>query len=224
MAFADETDQWRRWFTSGWRPRAETAEEIARRLQVMVRELRRCEPGLNPLWLPPSSRALRPTDPGPIDEMALDDLARLIDRRCRFDPPPLPAPVGPGGYSLYPEGPPSLDPACRVDITIRAGATNGAWPGNGCILNFLHGAPLWQSTERGLAVLRAMVQAWEPDGAGAYARQLTSDDEPHDPTPHVRPWITWDRDGGNYEFYKFIGVGNPQFVHSEHGGVLRVWP
>jgi hypothetical protein len=110
VAFGDETDQWRRWFTSGWGPRAETAEEIARQLQVLARELRRCEPDLSPLWLQFSSRATRPTDPGRLDEMDLDDLARLIDRRCRFDPPQLPAPVGPWGYSLYPGGPPSMIP------------------------------------------------------------------------------------------------------------------
>lgn len=190
----------------------------------MVRELRRCEPELSPLWLQFSSRATRPTDPGRVDDLALEDLARLIDRRCRFDPPQLPAPVGPWGYSLYLGGPPSLDPTRRLDVSIHAGATNNAWPGNGCVLSFLPDAPVWQSAARGLAILRAVVQAWEPDGAGGYARPLPRDDEPHDPAPPVRPWLTWNRDGGDYEFYKFRDVGEPALVQSELGGLLRVWP
>lgn len=224
MTFGDETKQWRRWFNAGWAPRAETAEEIARRVQVMARELRRCEPDLSPLWLRFSSRATRPTDPGRVDDLDMEDLARLIDRRCRFDPPQLPAPVGPWGYSLYLGGPPSLDPARRLDVSIYAGATNNAWPGNGCVLNFLTEAPIWQTTERGLAILRAVVQAWEPDGAGGYACPPPRDDEPHDPAPPVRPWLTWNRDGGDYEFYKFRDVGEPPLVQSELGGLLRVWP
>lgn len=111
-----------------------------------------------------------------------------------------------------------------MDITIRAGGTNGAWPGNGCILAFLPDAPLWQSTERGLAVLRVVVQAWEPDGAGAYARQLPRDDDQPGGPQTVRPWATWNRDGGDYEFYTFRDVGEPALVQSEFGGVLRVWP
>lgn len=224
MAFSDETSQWHRWFNYNWGPRAETAEEIAQRLQAMARDFRRDEPDLSPLWLQFSSRATRPTDLERVDELAIEDLSRLIDRRGRFDPPQLPAPVGPMGYSLLLGGPPSTDPARRLDISIRAGRTEDAWPGNGGVLNFLTDAPVWQDAERGLAILRAVVRAWEPDRAGAYARRPQRDDEPYDSSPPVRPWLTWKRHGADYQFYEFTDVGLPTLVQSEFGGELRVWP
>lgn len=223
MAFGDEATIDDRWLNFGWRPRAEGAEQIARRLQRMASDLGRDEPDLSPLWLQFSSRATRPTDPERVDTMAITDLARLIDRRARFDPPPLPAPVGPEGYALSLGGPPSLDPARRIDISMRAGRREDRWLGNGGVLHLLSDAPIWRSTERGLAVVRVLVRAWEPDGVGAYGRKRQRVSE-HEDRPPVRPWITWSRDGANYEFYEFAGVGEPTLVSKEMGGELCVWP
>jgi hypothetical protein len=224
VAFSDETNHDQRWFNCGWEPRAETALEIAQRLQTMARYIRQAQPELNPLWPYFSSRAIRMTDPGPVDEMAVEDLGRLIDRRARFDPPQLPAPVGPWGYSIELAGPPSPNRALRLGASINAGSVRNDWPGNRCIVNLHVDAPVWRDPETGLALLRALVKAWEPDGAGAYARFQSPGEAARDWVwGRVRPWLTWERIGAEPSSYEFVGVGNPALVQQEMGGELKVW-
>jgi hypothetical protein len=223
VVFSDETNHDHRWFNCGWGPRPESAEEIAYRLQAMARDIRQAQPELNPLWPYFSSRAIRVTDPGPVDEMASEDLGRLIDRRARFDPPPLPAPVSDWGYSIQLAGPPSPDRASRLNVSINAGGWKDAWPGNSCVVSLHVGATIWRSAEAGLALLRAMVRAWDPDEAGAYAGLQLSDGETH-AWGRVRPWLTWDRTGAASSPYEFVGVVNPALAQQEMGGELKVWP
>lgn len=224
MTFGEDPQIEHRWINFGWGPRAENAEQIARRLRAMAGDLRRVEPDLNPLWLQFSSRATRPTDPERVDELPVDDLARLIDRRARFDPPPYPAPVGPEGYKLRLGGPPSEIPSHQLYISMYAGIRSDGWPGNGGVLNLLEDGPIWQTAERGMALIRALVGAWEPDGAGAYGRRRRREGDPDNFAPPVRPWVTWNRQGVDYEFYKFTDVGPPALTLDELGGRLRVWP
>lgn len=223
MAFSDDPDVEHRWINFGWAPRAETAEQVAHRVQQMAKGLGRDEPDLSPLWLQFTSRATRPTDPERADTLSIEDLARLIDRRGRADPPPLPAPVGPAGYSLHLGGPPSTDPSQRIDMSVSAGVDGSGWAANGGAINLLPSAPIWRETERGLAIVRILVGAWAPDDVGAYGLRRLRDDEPYNDRP-VRPWIVWSRDGVDYESYKFTDVGEPALALHEMGGTLRVWP
>src|SRR5262245_20414826 len=80
----------------GWPSRAESARSIAMRLQHMVGLLSEEEPAFGELWAFGMGRG----DPGPVLSLEIEDLTTLIDRRKRLDPPPSPAPVGPGGYHL----------------------------------------------------------------------------------------------------------------------------
>lgn len=80
----------------GWPSRAEGPDSIAARLQQMARLLADAEPAYGELW----PFGVRATAPGPVLTLDPKDLARLIDRRARFDPPQTPAPVSPEGYHL----------------------------------------------------------------------------------------------------------------------------
>ncbi|WP_421936326.1 hypothetical protein [Phenylobacterium sp.] len=222
MPFCDETDQRSRWFNCGWGARGETAEEIARRLQAMARELLEFEPDMSPLWLQFNDRPTRRTDPLRVDMMSIDDLARTIDRRCRFDPPPLPAPVGPAGYVVRLGGLSAPDPSRGVYGSISAGRSDDAWQTNGCVLRPELDDPIWRSPERGLAILRAVVRAWEPDAAGGYA-SLPSDDPVVSRTP-IRPWMSWTRSGApDDSHYVITRVGEPDLIRREMDGEFKVW-
>src|ERR1051325_1018684 len=87
-------------FDCGWRPRQEDSEAIARRVQRMAAALSAVDDELGQLWPQFEARAIRASDPGPVLDLSTVDLGRLIDRRGRFDPPQLPAPCGPTGYSF----------------------------------------------------------------------------------------------------------------------------
>jgi hypothetical protein len=62
--------------------------------------LEKVEPALGELRLLFGPRAFRRSDPGPVLTLSAEDLARLIERRARFDPPQWPAPVGSDGYRV----------------------------------------------------------------------------------------------------------------------------
>src|SRR6478736_5115887 len=104
------------------------AQAIAERTKEFVRRVSLVEPTLAEVRPILAARAFRPGDPGPVLEMTADQLAELIDRRARFDPPRRPAPVGPDGYSVV-FGPNRRwsDPL-RISLTVRAGQyREGSW-------------------------------------------------------------------------------------------------
>jgi len=225
VAFNDETNHDGRWFNCGWGPRAESAEDIARRLQAMARDLRQVAPAQSPLWPQIEMRAIRPTDPGPVHEMSVEDLGRLIDRRARFDPPQLPAPVGPWGYSLVLGGQPNPDPSLRLGASLWAG---GVKPdaGNRCVLHLHLSSPVWRDAETGLAMLRALIRAWSPDWAAALASLKRTDEEERSGVVKrpCRPWLAWRKDGGQSVPYEYIDIGGPAVTQAEFGGQLAIWP
>src|SRR5213083_2780074 len=126
--FADEPDHYDRSFFGGWPSVRMDARAIAERVQEVVRRLSLVEPTCGELRPILATRAFRPEDPGPVLELATGQLAELIDRRARFDPPRRPAPVGPDGYSVV-FGPNRRwsDPL-RISLTVRAGQyREGSW-------------------------------------------------------------------------------------------------
>lgn len=225
MAFNDETGHFSRHLSCGWGGRGETAKDIAKRLQQMACDLRLAEADLGPLWPAFSSRAIRISDPGPVDELPVEALAQLIDRRARFDPPKLPAPVGPMGFDLTLAELPTADRCWRLDPHLVAGRV-GPESRNGCYLRPNVSFPLWCDPDRTSELLRILVRAWEPDWALAGASLLDPDPDPeHDSrvTWSFRPWLAWAKTGETIP-YEFAPIGEPAVVRAEYGGELRIWP
>src|SRR4051794_22262308 len=113
MAFADETvSDIHRDFECGWAVRKQTAADVADRVQHLARRLGAIDPAYGRIRPSPGMRKFRLGDRGPILDMARAELADLIERRGRFDPPRYPAPVSPTGYSvLYRNDLMGLDPS-----------------------------------------------------------------------------------------------------------------
>lgn len=224
MPFCDETNHFARNLDCGWGARTESAEEVALRLRRTACDIRRIEPALSPVWPAFSSRAIRPSDPGPVDELPVEDLGRLIDRRARCDPPQLPAPVGPTGYDLTLAGLPSVERRWRLDPHLRAGSVAPELP-NGWYLRPNLDCPVWEDADRGVALLRSLVRAWEPDWALASASiQRPPDDRDGRVSWPCRPWLAWRKNGGPPVPYEFLDIGEPSVVRAELGGELRIWP
>jgi hypothetical protein len=160
--------------------------------------------------------------------MASAELTELIERRGRFDPPRRPAPVSPTGYDvLYRNDLKGLDPSF-LSISVRAGGYgSGAenrvrvWPERD--------HPLWREVERGVEVLDAMVECWDPEWACAYRFV------PGQELPRVRPWLAWmakplqPRPSPPYRRpypypFPLDYAGPPAEVRAWHGGELQIWP
>ena len=222
-AFGDETDHRFRWFNCGWGSRAETVEAIARRVQAMARSLRDANPAFSPIRLQVSMWGGWGDGRDTVESMSIGDLAGLIDRKCRFDPPQLPAAVSPTGYYMFlPEFPVSDH---RLEISVSAGRTDCEFGRNECVLRMERDAPVWRNPAQGLALVRMLVGVWEPDVAGAWAGILPDDGEPDDGRIRfvARPWITWRRAGADPAHYKLVDGPGPEAVSDEMGGELRVW-
>jgi len=223
VAFGDETNHFARRISCGWGPRAESAVDVARRLQRMARDLRRVEPDLGSLWPAFSSRAIRPSDAGPVDQLPIEDLARLIDSRARFDPPHPPAPVGPSGYDLTLAELPTVDWRWRLDPHLIAGSVE-LESRNGCHFRPDVGFPAWNDRDKGRALLCVLIAAWKPAWATANASlKKPNDDQDGRVTWPRRPWLIWVKSGETIP-YEFMDIGEPTIVRAEHGGELRIWP
>lgn len=220
MAFADELNHFGRKFMCGWSARPESPYEIARRVQSMANGLERAEPTLGELWPAFEGRAPRPTDPGPVQAMSGEDLGRLIDRRGRFDPPRLPAPVGPDGYAF------SLGSSRGLEGFIRshvfAGATRPE-SHNSADLELEVGCSLWRDPARGVAVLQALVAAWKPHWAWALAT-IIGPEEDASAQMEVRPWLLWRRAGAPPPLNEADFVAEPAVIQPLGEGELRIWP
>jgi len=218
MAFAEELSRFGPWYRSGWSPRPESAEEIAARVQAMARGLDQAEPAFGGLWAGFDVRALRPSDPGPVQEMSKEDLGRLIDRRGRFDPPQLPMPVGPDGYSFSVVSQRGTEGFVRSNI--RAGSRR---PGTRNTVDFEFGrdCAIWRDVERGAAVLRVLVDAWSPEWVVA-ADTIVPEDP--DAPLEFRPWLAWRQRAAPASPYWPEFANPPVIVRDEAGGELSIWP
>jgi hypothetical protein len=145
----------------GWPSRAEGAESVAVDLQRMAGLLADAEPAYGELWPLFGMKDLGPSDPGPILALSIDDLARLIDRRARFDPPQTPAPVGKDGYrALFSNNRRPRDPL-YASVVAHVGIYSESFA-NAVELQINPNGPGWQKDalvrrifEDGLALWRA---------------------------------------------------------------------
>jgi hypothetical protein len=233
--FADEPTVYSgRRFNCGWSERQQTASDIALRVQELARQLEVVDPAYGLIRPDPGMRRFRPGDAGPVVEMTPAELTDRIERRGRFDPPRFPAAVSSEGYRmLYRNS--RLD-SSRLSVKVAAGAyepganenTIGVWPDDD--------HALWRDPERGIQVLNAMVEAWEPEwaiasgypGTPPLVRALEG------PSP-VRPWLSWTakplepRPNPPYRRpypypFPLDRAGPPAEVRAWQGGELRIWP
>lgn len=237
MAFADEpVDFGARSFECGWSERAQTALDIAGRVQELARRLGEIEPSYARIRPDPGMRTYRAGDPGPILEMEAVALADLIDRRGRFDPPRYPAPVGPKGYDLLYRSDQMRRSPLSLSVSIQAGQHGPGWVENRVRVRPDDDHGLWRDVEKGIEVLDAIVGVWDPDWACAYAvvveplppegGEVRSDD---------RPWLAWTAKplqprpvppfNRPYPHpFPLDHAGPPAERRAWHGGELEVWP
>ena len=227
VAFADEPGhRASRRFECGWSPRSQTARDIAARVQELARRLGAIDPAFGQIRPDPGMRKFRQGDLGPIVDMTSSELADLIERRGRFDPPKFPALVSTQGYStLYRNE--RLD-SSHLSIKVSAGAYERGANRNEIWVSPDRDHPLWRDPERGIQVLDAMTQGWNVDSASAYA-WLGRDQG------GVRPWLAWIAEPLRLEPvppyiqpypYPFASdsVPLPAEVRPWRGGELRIWP
>lgn len=236
MAFADETvaDIYRD-FQCGWSVRQQTAADIASRLQQLARQLGTIDAAYARIRPDPGMRRFRSGDLGPILDMPAEDLANLIERRGRFDPPRYPAPVSPTGYSvLYRNDLTGLDPS-YLSVSIRAGQYGDGWVENRVEVWPQTDHPLWRDPEWAVQLLAAMVEVWEAEWASACASLLNPSSPGEEITSSVRPWLAWTARplqprpnppyGRPYPYpFPLDEAGPPAEVRPWRGGELRIWP
>lgn len=234
MLFAQENVGYAgRRFECGWPGMPQSAADIAFRVQELARRLSELEPAHGRLRPDPGMRRFKQGDQGPVLELATEELADQIDRGGRSDPPSYPAPVSPAGYDLlYRNDLKGTDPLF-VWMSVRAGVY-GPGQDNRIGLRPDSGNDLWRSVERGVAILSAMVEAWDPEWACAYALVDVqgSDDEVRS---RARPWLAWTARplkprpvppfGRPFPApFPLDDAGSPAEVRAWHGGELKVWP
>ena len=170
MAFADEPVGYSgRRFECGWSGRSQTAADIADRVRGLAQLLGEIHPAWGRICPDPGMRKFRPGDLCPVVDMDRVELADLIDCDGRFDPPKPPAPVSPKGFSVtYRNDLKGLDPSF-LSLSVRAGQYGGGWAENRVGLRPDAKHELWRDVGRGVEVLEAMVGAWDPEWASAYA-------------------------------------------------------
>jgi hypothetical protein len=231
--FAEETDHDGREFRCGWPLRAETAEEIAERIQRFARRLSEIEPRYGDLWPLFAPRRLRSDDPGPVLRLELAELAGLIDRKCRFDPPPPPAPVDPNGFVVTLAGHPDQWQGQVPGVSVWAGASQPP-SDNHVTLRLDYASSVWTDEALGRFVVRALADAWEAEWAAAYASIGWIDEEGWALSRH-RPWLAWTAKplharpvppySRAYPYpMPFEDAGPPSETRQEHGGELQIWP
>lgn len=154
----------------GWPSRAESAGSIAARLQQMARLLAEAEPAYGELW----PFGVRASAPGPVLTLDLQDLARLIERRARFDPPQMPKPASAEGYYLAlvnnRRGPDPLYARLRVQAGIYRGAGR-----NSVELEVQPNGPGWQDGEFARRLFESAIGIWDARWATIWHRR--ADDE-----------------------------------------------
>jgi hypothetical protein len=227
MTFGAEEGHGPPGFQCGWGPRAETATEVARRVQALNAPLAEIEPAHREIWPLFAARAIRPgSDPGPVLDMAVEDLAAVIERKARFDPPRPPAPVGDTGYNLIlSANRTGLDPL-TVGISLHAGAYNTGHAWNGGRVDYHASHPIWRDPVLGLRVLGALIESLEPDWACA-ATVVDVGTDPHVSYPedrHGRSWFAWTAPGRETPEFWLRANGPPAEQREALGGVLRFWP
>lgn len=219
--FADEPYDIGRWIDCGWPARPEDAFAVANRVQNMAAALADADPDFPVLWPQFAARGYRPSQAAPVLDMSTEDLARLLDRWGRLDPPPLPAPVSGGGYALALIAPPA-DPY-QLRMMVSVGST---WQitGNKIKTGLASDLPLWRDIERAVRIQGALVEAWCAEWAIAGAHLLPPNWTHDDLNGPPRPWMTWTSRPESPFPWPLRDIGPPAEVRREYGGELRIWP
>jgi hypothetical protein len=230
--FAEEIDHDSREFICGWSLRAETAEQVAMRIHRFARRLAEIEPRCGDLWPLFAARRLRRDDPGPVLNLSLTELAGLIDRRCRLNPPPPPAPVDPEGFLVTLAGHPDQWSGLVPGLNIWAGASRPPSENHVKLAADLE-SPLWRDEALGLFVLHALIDVWDAEWAAAYASIGWIDEEGW-ALGRDRPWLAWTAKplqprpvppySRAYPYpLPFEEAGPASEVRQAYGGELQVW-
>lgn len=234
MALADEPAEFGRDIECGWGDRPQSAPDVASRLQALARRLGAMDPDWGRIRPDPGMRKFRPGDRGPIVDMETSDLADLIDRRGRFDPPKYPAPLGPTGYdTLYRSDHLARNPSF-LSVWIRVGQYGPGWVENRVEVRPDNEHRIWRDHRLGTQVLDALVEIWDPEWACAYGPPIEPRPE-DDEVSRARPWLAWARKplgprpcppyGRPFPFpFPLDHAGPPAEVRAWHGAELQFWP
>lgn len=211
----------------GWPSRAESAESLAIRLQRMARLLADVEPAYGELWPRIGMKALRPSDPGPILALSVGDLATLIDRRARFNPPQRPAPVGSGGYWVLVSN--NRRPRDPLYASLKAHAGEYTEVAENAVeLELNPNGPGWQSAELVSRIFEGGLALWSAKWGAVWHRKASEED--------VKQWprLAWTADSfkshpvppywREHPFpFPFDTAPTIRSVHPSLGGELEEW-
>ncbi|MBW8814921.1 MAG: hypothetical protein JF588_15990 [Caulobacterales bacterium] len=181
----------------GWNGnRPQSAEDIAGRLKAMVEWLTAMRVLKTSVW-PLFDRVPRASDPT-VALLPTADLAQLIDRKARFDPPPLPRPVGPTGYHFVVASNELPREPTRASIWLKVGMSRPS-DENTVLLN-LHGRhPLWADEAGCREALRFLIALWGAEWGligSALRSEFSGGDRP--PPSYALGdfvWMNWARPG-----------------------------
>lgn len=226
--FAQEAWHYERSFICHWPSRPESAFSIACRAHRLMWALAEIEPGWGGSRPIVAMRAFRPSDPGPVLEMTVDEFATFIDSRARDGPPQFPRPVSEWGYSYAFHNEHNGDTPLAQGMILVAGRYLPS-DTNHVELTFPKCSPVWGDAELGLRVMWAMTEAW--DCAIAWAHAFGQEQEGQE--YGRRPWLIWTKeppvdlppniqaDPRNYPV-RYDSL--PHQVRRENGGILKIWP
>jgi len=216
MTFATDTAGRPKFFKFGWETRSEGPPEMARRLQMLNRQMMEIEPEWRDLWPLFAARAIKPgRDPGPILDLTPEDLAHLIDRRARYDPPPYPSPIDREGYSLLTtvlrNGYDPLGVTVRFSTAYEGARLND----NEVDLEPNVASPLWEDLDRALQLFLGGIEATSATWALNVAFM--------GPEIPYRQLMVWTAEGAKAPSKFANGVTSPSEVRPHLGGELRIW-
>ncbi|WP_430420671.1 hypothetical protein [Phenylobacterium sp.] len=184
----------------------------------MTKRLAEIDPRLSLIWPQFESRAIRPTDPGPVLELTDAELGDLIDRRARFDPPRFPAPVDPMGYSIALGASPK-SPLRDYGANVYAGRWGDCPSENFIDLGIDDDHPVWCDSGLASTVLGILIGTWEAQWACAVGLPRSGSGN-----TIGRPFLTW-RSATIGEIPRmFADTGPPAETRPLLGGELQVWP
>ena len=160
--------------------------------------------------------------------MPAEDLAELIEERDRVSPPAFPCPVGPRGYHITLQGPSHRSQGGVAGFHAFVGARKPLTD-NTVTLDIWKESAVWRDQAQGVAILEALIDAWEPESAIAFAFLRWG--EPM----RERPWLAWTAKplhprpvppfGREYPYpWPLDDAGPPAESPQLRDGELQIWP
>lgn len=216
MTFAPDTAGRPKFFMFGWEARAQGPREMALHLQALNRRMAEVEPEWRDLWPLFAARMIKPgRDPGPILDLSPDELALLIDRKARVDPPRYPSPVDRQGYSLFAtvlrNGHDPLGVTVRSSTAYEGATLND----NEVHLDPHKASPIWDDFDRMLRLFLGGIEATSATWALNVAFM--------GPKLPYRQLMIWTGAGAATPSRYADGAPEPSEVRPHLGGELRIW-